>query len=127
MEYSHLFEDLEDDSLDQFLAVAMTLLFEKVHHVACVGLMLHQHHRVYGFEDFDERRDVVGFEVMEISDFILHQFDTSSLVFHLSLVVGLQSDHSVIEDMLSFVNNTKVAVTEDSLDTVMLFEVGQDA
>lgn len=76
MEYSHLFEDLENDSLDQFLAVAMTLLFEKVHHVACVGLMLHQHHRVNGFEDFDERRDVVGFEVMEISDFILHQFDT---------------------------------------------------
>ena len=76
MQYCHLFQDFGYDFLDEPLPKALSLLIEELQHISSVGLVLHQHHRVDGFEYLDEGRYVVRLQVMKVAYFILHQFDT---------------------------------------------------
>ena len=126
VQYRNSLEYLEDDALDKLL-IEVTLLLEEVYHVTSIGLMLHQYHRIDSLEYFNEWRDVEGFKMMEVAYFILHQFDSSSLFFDLRLVVDLQCYHSVIEDVLALTDNAKVAVAQNILHAVVLFEVGENA
>lgn len=130
----HLLKDLEDDSLNEFLSVVEGLLFEEVHHVSCIGLVLHKYYSIAGLENFNERRDVVGLEVVQISDFVFHQLyscvmqrRTSRFLLHLSLVVYLEGHDLLAEDVLALADDAEVATPQNLLGSVMFLEVGEDA
>lgn len=54
MEHRHFIENFEDDPFDEFFAVAVSLLLEEAEHVSGVGLVLHEHHRIDRFENFNK-------------------------------------------------------------------------
>lgn len=71
-----LVQDLLHDALDHRFVEEVLLRAQETHHVAGLGLVLHQDHGVDGLQHLNQGRDVELLQLVEVPDFVLHQLDS---------------------------------------------------